>query len=133
MQLKPKKRKRKKRANTYHCQHYKDWATIGRKVIINGKEHTVYSKGKLVDAFANYGIPRTPTTFYLWERAGILPKSPIYMGGKGYYTKGMIECIALTALECGIGKCANSIEFFKKQVWENFNKVVNKELFDGEA
>lgn len=126
MPLKRRRRKHPNKANS--AQHFKDWATKGREVIINGKETVVYSRGKLVEAFAKFGIPRTYTTIMNWERAGILPKSPIIIGGKSFYTKAMIETIVLTAIECGTGKMLTSPDYFKQRLWEAFNKVVEKEL-----
>ena len=42
----------------------------------------VYTRGKLVEAFASAGVPKTSTTLRNWEKAGVLPKSPIMIGGK---------------------------------------------------
>ena len=47
----------------------------------------VYTRGKLVEAFASAGVPKTSTTLRNWEKAGVLPKSPIMIGGKYYYTR----------------------------------------------
>lgn len=133
MQSEPKKRKRKKKRSknwTYlSSRHFTKWATSGRQVLINGKEHTVYSRAKLVEAFGRYGVPKTPTTLRLWEKAGILPQSPIFISNKYFYTQSMIECIVLTYIECGNDKVLTNTEYFKTRVWEEFNKVVQKELF----
>lgn len=124
-----KRRRRRYPKKAKGAQQFKDWATIGREVTINGKDFIVYSRGKLVDTFAKYGIPRTYTTLMNWEKAGILPKSPIIISGKSYYTQLMIETIVITCLECGAGKILQSPDFLKKRLWEEFNKAVNKELF----
>lgn len=125
----PQKRRRRFPKKARGAQHFKDWATKGREVTINGKDFIVYSRGKLVDAFAKYGIPRTYTTLMNWERSGILPKSPIIIGGKSYYTQSMIEAIVITCLECGAGKMLQFPDFLKKRLWEEFNKTVERELF----
>lgn len=130
MPLKRKRRKKKKFPNRKNsAKHFKEWATVGREVIVNGKDIRVYSRGKLVEAFATFGVPKTYTTIMNWENAGILPKSPIVISGKSYYTKGMIETIVLTYIECGNGKNLSSPEYYKQRLWDEFNRVVEKELF----
>lgn len=132
MQSEPKKKRkrRKKKKSGYLCsRHFTNWATVGRRVIINGKEHTVYSRNKLIETFGKYGVPKTSTTIRLWEKAGILPQSPIFISNKYFYTQAMIECIVLTYIECGNDKLLTNSEYYKSRVWEEFNKVVQKELF----
>lgn len=133
MQSEPKKkrkRRRKKRSLTDYSKHFTIWATDGRKLIINGKEHIVYTRAKLVNTFARYGVPKTSATIRIWEREGILPRSPIFVSNKYFYTQAMIECIVLTYIECGNDKLLTNTEYYKNRVWEEFNKVVQKELFE---
>ena len=114
-QVKKKRKRRKKRFPNRRnsAQHFKDWASIGREVLINGKTVRVYTRGKLVEAFANAGIPKTFATLRNWEKWVILPKSPIAIGGKYYYTRRMIETIILTYIETGQGTYVTSSELFK--------------------
>lgn len=131
MQSEPKKRKRTKRKKKWvnNGYHFVDWATTGRKLVVNGKEVTVYSRAKLVHTFSKYGVPKTSTTLRNWETDGIIPKSPIFISNKYFYTQAMIECIVLTYIECGNDKLLTNPEYYKTRVWEEFNKVVQKELF----
>lgn len=126
MLSKPKKRKKKNnRANS--AQHFKDWSTTGREVKVNGKLVRVYTRGKLVEAFAYYGIPKTYQTLYLWEREGVLPQSPIKINGKTYYTRKMIEAIVGVAMDYGAGKVSWS-EDFSNSLKNELNRVIKEEL-----
>ncbi len=130
-ELNKKKRKRRrypKRANS--AQHFRDWATKGRDITVNGKDLRVYTKGKLLEAFSNAGIPRTRECLKIWEHDGVLPRSPIVIGRKQYYTQGMIEAVVLTCIECGVGKKMSvSKKFLSERIFYEFNKRVEKELF----
>lgn len=68
MQSKKRKRRKKKSNKEFCAQHFKDWATIGRIIKVNGKELRVYTTAKLVEAFSAYGIPRTYQTINLWRK-----------------------------------------------------------------
>lgn len=126
MLSKPKKRKKKNnRANS--AQHFKEWATSGREIKVNGKLIKAYTRGKLVEAFAYYGIPKTYQTIYLWEQNGILPKSPIVINGKTYYTRKMIEAIIGVVMDFGAGR-VNWTDNFKNELHEVLNRVIQEEL-----
>lgn len=125
MPLKPKKRKKNNRANS--AQHFKEWATEGREIKVNGKLVRVYTRGKIVEAFSYYGIPKTYQTIYLWEQKGILPKSPIVINGKAYYTRKMIETIVNTAMDFGADRVFWT-DSFANALHENLNRVINEEL-----
>ena len=62
----------------------------------------------------------------MWEKNGILPKSPLVVSGKFYYTESMIKAIVLSYLETGQGKRMTSTELFKNTLWERFNDAVKK-------
>ena len=129
--LPKKKRKRRKKRfpnRRNSAKHFKDWANIGREVLINGKNVRVYTRGKLVEAFASAGVPKTSTTLRNWEKAGVLPKSPIMIGGKYYYTRKMIETIVLTYIETGQGVYVTSSERFKSELQSRLDKVIREEL-----
>lgn len=126
MPSKPKTKKRKNnRANS--AQHFKEWATSGREVKVNGKLVRVYTRGKLVEAFAYYGIPKTYQTLYLWEREGVLPPSPIKINGKTYYTRRMIETIVGVAMDFGAGRTSWS-KNFSDTLRNELNRVIMEEL-----
>lgn len=131
MPWKRKKRRKKKYLNrTNSAQHFKDWATIGRQIKVNGKDLTVYTRGKLVEAFAQYGIPRSYQTVLLWETNGLLPKSPIIIGRKRYYTRSMIEAIVLTFLESGAEQRTVITDSLKQKLHEEVKKALERELLE---
>lgn len=129
-QLKKRRKRRKRFPNRQNsAKHFKDWASVGREVSINGKTVRVYSRGKLVEAFASAGIPKTSTTLRNWEAWGILPRSPIVISGKYFYTRRMIETIVLTYIETGQGVYVTSSDLFKSELQTRLDKVVREELF----
>lgn len=130
MQLKQKRKRRKKRFPNRQnsAKHFKEWATKGRDLIVNGKQVHAYTRAKLLEAFAFAGVPKTGTTLRVWEKNGILPKSPLVVSGKFYYTESMIKAIVLSYLETGQGKRMTSTELFKNTLWERFNNAVKKEF-----
>ena len=130
MQLKQKRKRRKKRFPNRQnsAKHFKEWATKGRDLIVNGKQVHAYTRAKLLEAFAFAGFPKTGTTLRVWEKNGILPKSPLVVSGKFYYTESMIKAIVLSYLETGQGKRMTSTELFKNTLWERFNNAVKKEF-----
>lgn len=130
MQSKKRKRRKKKSNKEFCAQHFKDWATIGRIIKVNGKELRVYTTAKLVEAFSAYGIPRTYQTINLWRKNGILPESPIIINRKSYYTRAMIEAIVLTFIECGADKKSSWNDVLKGRLQLAIKEALERELLD---
>lgn len=131
MSSKPKKRRRKRKhyPERRKCvQHFKDWKDLGREIVINGKEVTVYTRGRLLEAFARNGCPKNSMTVRYWEKQGYVPVSPIKLSNKYFYTRKMIEAIVLAYFETGNDKYLTFGEAFKEQAWARFNQAVQEEL-----